>query len=90
MVSKEELEELEKIKKQSNEPRNEEEIVHLVKNKIVIKDKEKKKIIRRFNQFKVSIPKKFVDILKLDEEKDKAKFTLIKKENKLIMEIIRG
>lgn len=73
MPTKEELKELEKIRKQSNEPKDEEKIVPLTKN---------------LKQFKLAIPKKFADILKIDKEKNKAKFVFHKKENRLTMEII--
>jgi len=75
MISKEVKKELEKIRAQSNEPKDEEEMVYLVKN---------------LRQIKVAIPKKFVDILKLDTNKHRAKFILHKKEKKLTMEIING
>lgn len=75
MVSKKEKKELDRIKKQDNEPKDEEKITPLVVN---------------LNQFKIAIPKKFSDILKLNTEKYKAKFTLHKKENKLTMEIIKN
>jgi len=75
MISKEEKRELEKIKKHTNELKDEEKIVPITKN---------------INQFKISIPKKFADFVKLDEEKHNAKFIFNKKENKIYMEIIDG
>lgn len=72
MVTAEEKRELEKIKKENNHPRDEEKTVPVIKNG---------------NQLKVAIPKKFSDILKINSNQ-KAKFTLLKKEKKLIMEII--
>jgi hypothetical protein len=73
MATKEEVEELKKIRQQSNNPEDEEKIVPLVSNK---------------KQLKIAIPKKFVDISKINKKKNKVKFTLLKKERKLLMEII--
>jgi len=73
MITKEEKKELERLKKQSNEPKDEEKITPLIRNGI---------------QLKFVIPKKFADILGLDEDKNKVKVTLKKKEKKLLMEVI--
>lgn len=73
MVSREEKKELEKIRKSTNEPRDEEKIVPVVENN---------------NQYKIALPKKFTDYLKYKKNKNQnAKITLIKKEKKLIIEI---
>lgn len=74
MVSKKESSELKKLKNQDNQPKDEEKIVPLVKNG---------------DQFKVAIPKKFSDILRLHQDKNKAEFILHKKERKLTMEVIK-
>ena len=73
MVSEAEKRELREIRKMTNEPKDEEKIVPLVDNS---------------GQIKVAIPKRFSNSLELDCTKQKAKFTFLKKERKLIMEII--
>jgi len=73
MVTKEEKRELERIRKQNNQPKDEEKTVPITKNGI---------------QFKISIPKKFARFINLDGNKNKAKFTFNKRENKIYMEVI--
>lgn len=89
MVSKKEKRELEEIRRSTNLPKNEEKIVPLIVQKNKIKDKKTKKV-HELIQYKVAIPKKFVDILKLNKDKNKAHFVFHKEENKLTMEIING
>lgn len=89
MVSERIKNELKEIRKENNDPKDEEKIVPLTENKIVVKSKKNKKTTKS-TQYKVVIPKKFVDILGLSKERNMAKFILHKKENKLTMEVING
>ena len=58
MATKDEIKEIKKIQSEDNLPKDEERIVPLIKN---------------MDQFKIAIPKKFADLLKLDKTKHKAK-----------------
>ena len=69
--TKEELKELERIRKLTNDPKPEFKDLPIVKNG---------------SQFKVAIPKKFTDFIEL-KENQKAYCELNKKEKKIIIEI---
>ncbi len=88
-LSKEEIREIKTIRGNTNEPANEKTRTQLIVNKISIKDK-KTEELKSFNQVKVTIPKKFLNIIKIDKDTHQAEFTLNKKEKKITMEITKN
>lgn len=70
MILDEELKELKKIREHNNLPKNEEKSIPIVKNN---------------NQYKISLPKKFTDLM--DMKNKKAKIIFNKSENKIEIEI---
>lgn len=79
-LTKERLDALKEMKDKVSNPGIESKDLPIIKNSYNTKDK----II---DQYKIALPKKFVDFLKLKEKNYKAKATLDKKQNKLTIEI---
>jgi hypothetical protein len=80
-LTKNEIEELKEEKKRVTLPKIEEKSLPLVKNTYTLGGK---KVV----QYKINIPKKFADYIKLDKEKFKAIAKLDKERNKIIIEVI--
>lgn len=68
------------IRYETNDPKKEEEPIKIIENKIKTEKRE-------FSQFKLAIPKKFSDFLKLNNLDFKATASLHKEENKIIITI---
>ena len=79
-LTKEKIKELNEIKEQVKRPEIETKNVPLIRNSYPAN----KKII---NQYKIAIPKKFVDFLEINEKDYNAKVILDKETNKLTIEI---
>lgn len=95
MITEDEKKELRKIRQETNEPQDEHILTPLLENKGKIKRKIKKKNkeiekIIEISQLRINIPKKFIKLVGIEKESHKAKFTYLKKENKLIMEIVKN
>jgi hypothetical protein len=82
-LTPEEIKILKEMEKEVNSPKEETKELPLVKNSYSKDGKE-------INQFKINIPKKYADIIKLDKENFKVVSKLDKKNNKLIFEVIRN
>jgi len=79
-LTKEKLDALKEMKDKVNNPGLESKDVPIIKNSYGAKDK----II---DQYKIALPKKFVDFLRLNKDSYGAKATLDKKQNKIIIEV---
>lgn len=82
-LTNKEIEELRKIRKETESPKLEMKPVPLVKNSYNIKDK-------KINQYKINIPKKFSDFLEFDKKEIRVEATLDKENNKIIFEVFEN
>jgi len=93
-LTKQEIEELKKLKRETESPKEEEKIIPLLKNTYKIKNKKVKKTSKikdkKISQYKINIPKKFADFVGLNKEDFKVKSILDKKENKIIFEVLKN
>ncbi|HQI57956.1 MAG TPA: hypothetical protein PKZ06_02530 [Candidatus Pacearchaeota archaeon] len=79
----EEKEELKKLLKETTSPGVETKDILLVKNSYNVKGK-------KTSQYKINIPKKFVDFLEFDKKEMVVRATLDKENNKIILEVFEN
>jgi len=81
-VDKDILKEMKKIKQDIDEPYIEKLPISIMKNTGIVKGK-------KFTQFRISIPKKFSDIIKLNKEDFQAEIILNKNNHSLNINILK-
>jgi len=82
-LTEQEIKELKKLQRETESPKEEDKVIPLIKNSYKIRGKQ-------VNQYKINVPKKFADFLRLDKGEFKVKSILDKENNKIIFEVTKN
>ena len=82
-LTEQEIEELKKLERETEIPKEEEKIIPLIRNIYTVNGKQ-------ITQYKINIPKKFADFLGMNKGNFEVKSTLDKENNKIIFEVTKN